>query len=113
MNDLKDLVITLEGYSVNETGFEITDAHKGKGNFWSLFVKAYKKEGEGFFSESNESMLLTLVNRIESKYGKIYNRWAVVKVDELTPGSFALIVKKVTDEKEGSSDKEEHMESEE
>lgn len=112
MNDLRDLVITVDGYSVDKTGFEITEAHKGSGDFWSLSVKAYKKEGEDFTSESNVSML-TLVDRIENKYGTHNNKWAVVKIEELTPGSFALTVKKVTDEKEDSSDEEEHVEAEE
>ena len=115
MNDLKDLVIALDGYSVDKTGFEITSAYKESGesgDFWSLSVKAYKKEGENYTSESNVSML-TLVDRIESKYGKYDYKWAVVKVQELTTGSFELTVKKVTDEKKDSSDKEEHVEAEE
>ena len=115
MNDLKDLVIALDGYSVDKTGFEITSAYKESGesgDFWSLSVKAYKKEGENYTSESNISML-TLVDRIESKYGKYDYKWAVVKVQELTTGSFELTVKKVTDEKKDSSDKEEHVEAEE
>ena len=114
MNDLKDLVIALDGYSVDKTGFEITSAYKESGesgDFWSLSVKAYKKEGENYTSESNVSML-TLVDRIESKYGKYDYKWAVVKVQELTTGSFELTVKKVTDEKEDSSDEEEHVEDE-
>ena len=115
MNDLKDLVIALDGYSVDKTGFEITTAYKESGesgDFWSLSVKAYKKEDKDFSSESNVSML-TLVDRIESKCGIYDYKWAVVKVQELTTGSFELIVKKVTDEKEDSSDKEEHVEDEE
>ena len=115
MNDLKDLVIALDGYSVDKTGFEITSAYKESGesgDFWSLSVKAYKKEGENYTSESDVSML-TLVDRIESKYGKYDYKWAVVKVQELTTGSFELIVKKVTDEKKDSSDEEEHVEDEE
>ena len=115
MNDLKDLVIALDGYSVDKTGFEITSAYKESGesgDFWSLSVKAYKKECENYTSESNVSML-TLVDRIESKYGIYDYKWAVVKVQELTTGSFELIVKKVTDEKEDSSDEEEHGEDEE
>lgn len=111
MNDLRDLVIAVDGYSVDKTGFEITEAHKGNGDFWSLSVKAYKKEDKDFTSESNVSML-TLVDRIESKYGTYDYKWTVVKAEELTPGSFALIVKKVTDEKEDSSDEEEHVEDE-
>ena len=115
MNDLKDLVIALDGYSVDKTGFEITSAYKESGesgDFWSLSVKAYKKEGANYTSESNVSML-TLVDRIESKYGKYDYKWAVVKVQELTTGSFELTVKKETDEKKDSSDEEEHVEDEE
>lgn len=111
MNDLKDLVITVDGYSIDKTGFEITEAHKGKEGFWNLSVKAYKKEDEKHTSESDVSML-TLVDRIENRYGTCKNKWAVVKAEELAPGSFALTVKKVTDEKEDSSDEEEHVEDE-
>ena len=112
MNDLKDLVITVDGYSVDKTGFEITEAHKENVDLWRLVVKAYKKEGKNNTSESDVSMF-TLVDRIENKYGTHNNKWAVVKAEELAPGSFALTVKKVTDEKEDSSDKEEHVEAEE
>lgn len=112
MNDLKDLVITVDGYSVDKTGFEITEGYKGKGDYWSLAVKAYKKEGENYTSESNVNMS-TLVDRIENKYGTNNNKWTVVKAEEIAPGSFELTVKKVTDEKEDSSDKEEHVEDEE
>lgn len=112
MNDLKDLLITVDGYSVDKTGFEITEAYKENGDYWNFAVKAYKKEGKDFSSESDVSML-TLVDRIENKYGTYNNKWAVVKVEEITPGSFELTVKKVTDEKEDSSDEEEHVEAEE
>ena len=112
MNDLKDLVIALDGYSVDKTGFEITEAHRVKEDSWRLAIKAYKKEGENYASESNVSML-TLVDRIENKYGTNNNKWAVVKAEELIPGGFDLMVEKVADEKEDSSDKEEHVEDEE
>ena len=112
MNDLKDLVIALDGYSVDKTGFEITEAYKEKEDFLRLAIKAYKKEGKDFSSESNVSML-TLVDRIESKYGTYGYKWVVVKAEELTHGSFELTVKKVAYEEEDSSDKEEHVEAEE
>lgn len=111
MNDLRDLVIAVDGYSVDKTGFEITEAHKGNGDYWSLSVKAYKKEGKDFSSESNVSVY-TLVDRIENRYGSHSYGWKVVKIEELTPGSFELTIKKVADEKEDSSDKEEHVEDE-
>ena len=115
MNDLKDLVIAMDGYSCDKTGFEITEAYKGEEGFWNLSVKAYKKEGEDYTSESNVSMLI-LVDRIENKYCYLYgtnnNKWTVVKAEELAPGNFELTVKKVTDEKEDSSDEEEHVEDE-
>ena len=112
MNDLRDLVITVDGYSVDKTGFEITEAHKGSGDFWRLAVKAYKKEGKDFSSESNVSVY-TLVDRIENRYGTHNNMWTVVKAEEITPGSFELTVKKATDETKDSSDEEEHPEAEE
>ena len=112
MNDLKDLVITVDGYSVDKTGFEIIEAYKGSSDSWRLVVKAYKKEGKDFSSESNVSML-TLVDRIENKYGT-HSCWRkVVKIEELIPGNFALTIKKVEDEKKDSSDEEEHVEAEE
>ena len=114
MNDLKDLVIALDGYSVDKTGFEITSAYKESGesgDFWSLSVKAYKKEGANYTSESNVSML-TLVDRIENRY-VTHSYWRkVVKIEELIPGNFALTINKVQDEKEDSSDEEEHVEDE-
>ena len=77
-----------------------------------MSVKAYKKEGENYTSESNVSML-TLVDRIENRYVTHSYWWKVVKIEELIPGNFALTIKKVADEKEDSSDKEEHVEAEE
>lgn len=112
MNDLKDLVITVDGYSIDKTGFEITEAYKGSSDSWRLVVKAYKKEGKDFSSESDVSML-TLVDRIENKYGIHSCCRKVVKVEEFIPGNFALTIKKVEDEKEDSSDEEEHVEAEE
>lgn len=112
MNDLKDLLITVDGYSVDKTGFEITEAYKGSSDSWRLVVKAYKKEGKDFSSESDVSML-TLVDRIENRYGTHSYGWKVVKIEELIPGNFALTIKKVEDEKEDSSDEEEHVEAEE
>ena len=112
MNDLKDLVITVDGYSVDKTGFEIIEAYKGRSDSWRVVVKADKKEGENYASESDVSML-TLVDRIENRY-VTHSYWRkVVKIEELIPGNFALTIKKVEDEKEDSSDKEEHVEAEE
>ena len=112
MNDLKDLVITVDGYSIDKTGFEIIEAYKGSSDSWRLVVKAYKKEGKDFSSESDVSML-TLVDRIENRY-VTHSYWRkVVKIEELIPGNFALTIKKVEDEKEDRSDKEEHVEAEE
>ena len=112
MNDLKDLVVTVDGYSVDKTGFEIIEAYKGSSDSWRLVVKAYKKEGKDFSSESDVSML-TLVDRIENRYDTHSSVRKVVKIEELIPGNFALTIKKVEDEKEDSSDKEEHVEAEE
>lgn len=112
MNDLRDLVITVDGYSVDKTGFSIKSFWLEKENLWKLTVEAYSKEGKDFSFESDVS-IPTLVERIEDKYGSHKNKWAIVKIEEITTGSFELKVKKVPDEKEDSSDEKEHVEAEE
>lgn len=112
MNDLRDLVIKVDGYSVDKTGFNVISAWKSKENLWNLTIEAYSKEGKDFSSESDVSML-TLVERIEDKYSSHKNKWTIVKIEEITTGSFELKVKKVTDEKEDNSDKAEQVETEE
>ena len=111
MNDLRDLVIAVDGYSFDKTGFEITEAYKGKEGFWNLSVQSYKKEDKDRTCESKVS-LLSIIDRIEGKYDIHSYKWTVVKAEELAPGNFELTVKKVTDEKEDSSDEEEHVEDE-
>lgn len=112
MNDLKDLVIKVDGYSVDKTGFNIISAWKSKENLWYLTIEAYKKEDKDFSSESDVSML-TLIERIENKYGSNKNKWTIVKIEEFKTGRFELKVKRVTDEKEDNSDKAEQVEIEE
>lgn len=49
---------------------------------------------------------------IEDRYGTHNGKWAVVKVEETEEGIFDLVVKRVEDEKENCSGKEEHVEAE-
>lgn len=42
MNELRDIVESLDGYSVEELGFAIKRAHQEKGS-WRLLVEAYSK----------------------------------------------------------------------
>ena len=57
MNDLKDLVSAMDGFSVDKTGFEITEAYKGEEGFWNLSVQSYKKEDKDCTCESKVSLL--------------------------------------------------------
>ena len=103
MNDLRDLVYILDGFSIENTGFMILGAHKG-GDFWSLKVQGYCKELADSTSEDPISTL-TLVERIENKYNSNEKKWKVLKVEEQEDNMYNLIVKKYL---EDSKNEENH-----
>ena len=110
MNDLKDLVMALDGFSIEKTGFKVTQAIR-TGPLWRLVVSAYKKSGEKYTAEEEVSVS-ALVNRIDGKYVMGKEKWKVVKVAELTEGMYKLVVKREENEKEDCENKEEHVEDE-
>ena len=114
MNDLRDLVYILDGFSIENTGFMILEAHKG-GDFWSLKAQGYCKELADPISEDTVSTL-TLVERIENKYNSNEKKWKVLKVEELEDNMYNLTVKKYRkDSKNGENNnpKGEQVEAEE
>ena len=105
MNELKELVMALDGLSVDRTGFEVNSA-VWKGGQWELTITPYRKEGDGFVSES-EAEILTIAERIESKYSISKDKWKIISYS--TFGGVHLLKvskeRKAKDEKEDSSEK--------
>ena len=96
MNDLRDLVYMLDGFSIENTGFMILEAKKVEiFGVWSLKVQGYCKELADSTSEDPISTL-TLVGRIENKYNTDSSKakWKVLKVEELEDNMYNLTVKK-------------------
>ena len=113
MNDLRDLVYILDGFSIENTGFMVLEAHKG-GDFWSLKVQGYCKELADSTSEDPISTL-TLVERIEDKYNSNEKKWKVLKVEELEGNMYNLTVKKYREDstnEENNGSQEKQMETE-
>ena len=113
MNDLRDLVYILDGFSIENTGFMVLEAHKG-GDFWNLKVKGYCKELADSTSEDPISTL-TLVERIEDKYNSNEKTWKVLKVEELEGNMYNLTVKKYREDsknEENNGSQEKQMETE-
>ena len=113
MNDLRDLVYILDGFSIENTGFMVLEAHKG-GDFWSLKVQGYCKELADSTSEDPISTL-TLVERIENKYNSNEKKWKVLKVEELEGDMYDLTVKKYREDsknEENNGSQEKQMETE-
>lgn len=115
MNDLRDLVYMLDGFSIENTGFMILEAKKG-GDFWSLKVQGYCKELADSTSEDLISTL-TLVGRIENKYNTDSSKakWKVLKVEELEDNMYNLTVKKYREDsknEENNGSQEKQMEIE-
>lgn len=114
MNDLRDLVYILDGFSIENTGFMVLEAHKG-GDFWSLKVQGYCKELTDSTSEDPISTL-TLVERIENKYNSNEKKWKVLKVEELEDNMYNLTVKKYREDsknEENNDPEGEQVEAEE
>lgn len=116
MNDLRDLVYLLDGFSIENTGFMVLEAHKG-GDFWSLKVQGYCKELADSTSEDPISTL-TLVERIENKYNTDSSKakWKVLKVEGLEDNMYNLTVKKYREDsknEENNDSEGEQVEAEE
>lgn len=88
MNDLRDIVEVVDGYSIDRTGFEVTRAAKNRG-VWEIGVRAYRKEGENFTCEDPVS-IVTLINRIENPYSSSENKWRVLRIEDLCDGNFGI-----------------------
>lgn len=114
MNDLRDLVYILDGFSIENTGFRILEARKG-GDFWGLKVQGYCKELADSTSEGPISTL-TLVERIENKYNSNEKKWKILKVEELEDNMYNLTVKKCREDsknEENNDPEGEQVEAEE
>lgn len=117
MNDLRDLVYILDGFSIENTGFRVVEAYKDEDeDFWSLKVQGYCKELADPTSEDPISTL-TLVERIENKYNTDSSKakWKVLKVEELEDNMYNLTVKKYREDsknEENNDPQEKQVETE-
>lgn len=123
MNELKDLVNMLDGFSCDNTGFMILSATKDQDcwylraakdqDCWYLRVQGYHKELEFFSTESSFSVS-SLVEKIEGEYSTNAKKWKVLKVEELKNNLYDLTVKYQGDNKneENSGLQEKQMETE-
>lgn len=113
MNELREIVLLLDGLSIDRTGYEVTTAYK-KDGYWKIEGNSYQKEG-GNYSEEEQVDLCGLVNRITDRYGTSHVKWDIfeVRVDPLENGvsRFYMLLRKVENEEKDSSDTEEDMES--
>lgn len=108
MNELKDLVNMLDGFSCDNTGFMILRATKDQ-DCWYLRIQGYHKDLESFTTESSFSVF-SLVEKIEDEYSTNAKKWKVLKVEELTYNLYDLTVKykggNKNEENNGSQEKQ-------
>lgn len=92
MNDLRILVCRLDGLSIENLGFRVLEASNDK-CLWYLKVQGYYKKLDDHTSEDTISTL-SLVEKIEDRYGSNGLKWKVLKVEELEDNMYNLTVKK-------------------
>ena len=112
MNELKDLVNKLDGFSCDNTGFKVLRANKNQ-DYWDLIVQGYHKDLD-FFSAKSSTSVFTLVDRIEDEYSNKPEKWKVLKVEELEDNIYNLTVKYQGDNKneENNNSQEKQMATE-
>lgn len=108
MNELKDLVNMLDGFSRDNTGFMVLRATKNQ-DCWYLRIQGYHKELE-FFTAERPFSVFSLVERIEDEYSSNAKKWKVLKVEELKGNLYDLTVKyqggNKNEENNGSQEKQ-------
>lgn len=79
VNVVKELSLALDAGSFERTGFEILEAEQTLG-VWTVFVMAYKKEGE-LINHEDEASLATLVGRLTDSYVSRV-KWDIISVSK-------------------------------
>ena len=93
MNDLKDLAYRLDGLSIENLGFRILKAINDK-CLWHLKVQGYYKKLDDSISEDTVS-ILTMVERIENRYGaEELKWWRVLKAEVMEDNLYNLTITK-------------------
>lgn len=92
MNDLKNLVYRLDGLSIERLGFRVLEASNDK-CLWRLKVQGYYKKLEESISEDTISTL-SLVEKIEDRYGYNELKWKVLKVEVMEDNMYNLTIMK-------------------
>lgn len=90
MNDLKYLVGRLDGLSIENLGFRVLEASNDK-CLWHLKVQGYYKKLDDHTSEDTVSTL-SLVEKIEDRYGSNRLKWKVLKVEVMEDNMYNLTV---------------------
>ena len=111
MNELRDIAEALDGYSVDELGFAIKEAHKNEGN-WRLLIEAYDKNEASAELDSCEivaEIISRLGRRVRNgyKYALMYLR--TLEMDKQWSIELKPVKKsedKVEDDEEGAGSEE-------
>ena len=105
MNEMKDLVSTLDGYITETKGFAVEYAKHDFDNVWSLKVKAYEKKEDtvimkGTLTVNAEASILTIAERIKRS-----GDWDLLKAEKVSPETYEIEVARIQDEEETDKEK--------
>lgn len=110
MNELKEIVELLDGYTIEKVGYRLTHAEK-RINGWQVKGVSYIKEAEEAVFGTDEPDVADMIVRLSDRGGK----WIVSKliVWKSPKGIvFKMLLRKVENEEKASSDTEEDLETE-
>lgn len=110
MNEMKAMVMDLDGYSFDKTGYEVLSAIKikdmGSSTYhWSIEVAPFVKEDtEGGFCEQSRESMAEAITRLETDY-RSKMTWKIVSATVCEDGTYSIVmetgkVSKKTEEKQ-------------
>lgn len=105
MNEIKDLVNTLDGYITETKGFAVEYAKHDFDNVWSFKVKAYEKKEEeitmkGILTTNSDASILTIAERLKRS-----GDWELLKAEKVSLDTYEIEVLRVKDEEETCTEK--------
>ena len=93
MNEMKAIVMDLNGYSFDRTGYEVLSAIKIDGK-WSIEVSPFvKEEKEGGFCEKSRESMAEVVNRLETDY-RSKMTWKVLSVAVSEGNTYSIVMER-------------------
>lgn len=104
MNELLGICESLEGFSVDDLGFNVLVAEKSN-ETWKLTVERYSK-GLSSPTEQFNNTLIVLAERLYNKYSNNRIQYEIINCSKLCKDKWCITIQELKDEKINCEERE-------